>query len=160
MRIGHGFDVHKFSGEGPIRLGGIDIQHPRGLLAHSDGDVLIHALCDALIGAMGEGDIGHWFPDTDNTYANIDSGLLLQKVVKKMHQNGYQLSNADITIVAQAPKIAPHISDIVSVLAKLCNSQNNAINIKATTTEGLGYTGREEGIAVHAVVLIHSTNES
>jgi len=156
MRIGHGFDVHKFSGEGPIRLGGVTIEHPRGLLAHSDGDVLIHAFCDALIGAMGEGDIGHWFPDTNTTYSDIDSCILLQKVITKMHSKNYQLSNADITLIAEAPKIAPHIPAIRSVLTKLCGTQQDAINIKATTTEGLGYAGREEGIAVHAVVLIKS----
>jgi 2-C-methyl-D-erythritol 2,4-cyclodiphosphate synthase len=156
MRIGHGFDVHKFSGKGPIRLGGVDIEHPQGLMAHSDGDVLIHALCDALIGAMGEGDIGQWFPDTDPAFANIDSGLLLQQVVTKMRANNFHLANADITVIAQTPKMAPHIASIRATLADICNSPQNAINVKATTTEGLGYTGRNEGIAVHAVVLIQS----
>ncbi len=154
MRIGHGFDVHKFSGEGPIRLGGVEIEYSKGLLAHSDGDVLLHALCDAIIGALGEGDIGHWFPDTDASFENIDSTQLLHKVISEMKQRNFQLSNADITVIAQAPTLAPHIKAIKNVIATICETSADAINVKATTTEGLGYVGRSEGIAVHAVVLI------
>ncbi len=154
MRIGHGYDVHKFGGEGPIRIGGVPIAHSKGLIAHSDGDVLIHALCDAIIGALGVGDIGHWFPDTDSQYKNIDSGELLKNVATKMFQQGYKLSNADVTIIAEQPKMAPHIASMRQRLADLCQVAVNDINIKATTTEGLGFAGREEGIAAHAVVLL------
>jgi len=154
MKIGHGFDVHKFSGEGPLRLGGVDIVHSQGLLAHSDGDVLLHALCDAILGALGEGDIGHWFPDTDPQYQDIDSCLLLEKIINRMENKSYQISNADITVVAQSPKLAPYIASIKTKISTICKSSEDAINVKATTTEGLGFTGREEGIAVHAVVLL------
>ncbi len=154
MRIGHGYDVHKFSGEGPIRLGGIDIPHNQGLLAHSDGDVLLHSLCDAILGALGEGDIGHWFPDTDSQYENIDSCQLLMKVIRLMKEKKYRVSNADITVIAQAPKMAPHIEAMKLKIAGICEVKAGTINVKATTTEGLGFTGRGEGIAVHAVVLL------
>ena len=154
MRIGHGYDVHKFGGKGPIRLGGVNIPYHKGLLAHSDGDVLLHALCDAIIGALGEGDIGHWFPDTDNQYQNINSCTLLQKVISRMFEKKHQINNADITIIAEQPKMAQHIVTMKNVISELCKVPVDAINIKATTTEGLGFIGREEGIAVQAVVLL------
>lgn len=154
MRIGHGYDVHKFGGEGPIVIGGVSIDYEQGLLAHSDGDVLIHALCDALLGAAAMGDIGKHFPDTDAAYANADSRVLLRHVVSLLADKGYRLGNADITIVAQAPKMAPHIQAMRALLAQDMNSDIDAVNVKATTTEKLGFTGRKEGIAAHAVVLI------
>lgn len=155
MRIGHGFDVHKFGGEGPITVGGIKIDYEQGLLAHSDGDVLIHALCDALLGAAAMGDIGKHFPDTDDAYAGADSRVLLRHVIGLLKAQGYALVNADMTIVAQAPKMAPHIASMREVIAADCEAQIDQINVKATTTEKLGYTGRKEGIAAHAVVLIN-----
>lgn len=155
MRIGHGFDVHKFGGEGPITVGGIKIDYEQGLLAHSDGDVLIHALCDALLGAAAMGDIGKHFPDTDDAYAGADSRVLLRHVIGLFKAQGYALVNADMTIVAQAPKMAPHIASMREVIAADCEAQIDQINVKATTTEKLGYTGRKEGIAAHAVVLIN-----
>ncbi len=153
MRIGHGIDVHKFSGSGPIMLCGIKIAHVSGILAHSDGDVAIHALCDAIIGAMGEGDIGQWFPDTDGQYMDIDSQILLAKVCERMSER-YQIGNADLTIMAQRPRLAEYIQAMRDNLASICGCSQDAINIKATTTENLGFVGREEGIEVHAVVLL------
>ncbi|AXR05312.1 2-C-methyl-D-erythritol 2,4-cyclodiphosphate synthase [Salinimonas sediminis] len=158
MRIGHGFDVHKFGGEGPITVGGVNIDYAQGLLAHSDGDVLLHALCDALLGAAALGDIGKHFPDTDDTYAGADSRQLLRHVVAIVKQQGWQLVNADTTIVAQAPKMAPHITAMREIIATDCNVALQAINVKATTTEKLGYTGRKEGIAAHAVVLLEAVH--
>ena len=160
MRIGHGFDVHKFGGEGPLVIGGIEIPFEHGFIAHSDGDVAIHALCDAILGALALADIGNHFPDTDNQYKGISSRLLLQHVVGLMNEKQYQLGNADITIVAQAPKIAPHLSAMRQCLAEDLNCQLTQINVKATTTEKLGYVGRQEGISVHAVVLLTETRES
>lgn len=154
MRIGHGFDVHKFGGEGPIVIGGVSIQHQQGLLAHSDGDVLLHALCDALLGAAAMGDIGQHFPDTEDEYDNIDSRVLLRHVVQLLKANGWALVNADMTIVAQSPKMAAHIPAMRERIALDTESDQDCINVKATTTEKLGYTGRKEGIACHAVVLI------
>ena len=154
MRIGHGFDVHKFGGNGPITIGGVKIDYEQGLVAHSDGDVLLHALCDALLGAAALGDIGKHFPDTDDTYAGADSRVLLRHVVSVVNDKGYKLGNADMTIVAQAPKMAPHISAMREIIAKDCGVDIDAINVKATTTEKLGYTGRKEGIAAHAVALL------
>tara|TARA_Y100000034_G_C6845085_1_gene382741 strand:- start:739 stop:1212 length:474 start_codon:yes stop_codon:yes gene_type:complete len=154
MRIGHGFDVHKFGGNGPITIGGVKIDYEQGLLAHSDGDVLLHALCDALLGAAALGDIGKHFPDTDDAYAGADSRVLLRHVVNVVREKGYRLSNADMTIVAQAPKMAPHISAMREIIAHDCDVTLDDVNVKATTTEKLGYTGRKEGIASHAVVLL------
>ena len=154
MRIGHGYDVHKFGGEGPITIGGVSIDNEQGLLAHSDGDVLIHALCDALLGAAALGDIGKHFPDTDSAYAGADSRGLLREVIARLHNLGYKLVNADMTIVAQAPKMAPHIATMQQLLAEDCAVDTDQINVKATTTEKLGFSGRKEGIAAHAVVLI------
>ncbi|RDV27947.1 2-C-methyl-D-erythritol 2,4-cyclodiphosphate synthase [Alteromonas aestuariivivens] len=154
MRIGHGYDVHKFGGQGPIVIGGVSIDYEQGLLAHSDGDVLIHALCDALLGAAALGDIGKHFPDTDANFAGADSRELLRHVVKLLAERGYQLGNADMTIIAQAPKMAPHIDQMRALLSSDCQVGIDDINVKATTTEKLGFAGRKEGIAAHAVVLI------
>tara|TARA_R110001583_G_scaffold78901_2_gene213616 strand:+ start:890 stop:1369 length:480 start_codon:yes stop_codon:yes gene_type:complete len=154
MRIGHGFDVHKFGGEGPLMLGGVAIPFEQGFIAHSDGDVAIHALCDAILGALCLGDIGNHFPDTDGQYENISSRILLRHVVCLMIEQGYEIGNGDITIVAQAPKIAPHLLAMRECLSKDLNCAVDQINVKATTTEKLGYAGRKEGIAVHCVVLL------
>jgi len=154
MRIGHGFDVHKFGGSGPIVIGGVSIDYEQGLVAHSDGDVLLHALCDALLGAAALGDIGKHFPDTDDAYAGADSRVLLRHVVNVVKQKGYRLGNADMTIIAQAPKMAGHIQAMREIIADDCEVEVDDINVKATTTEKLGYTGRKEGIAAHAVVLL------
>ena len=157
FRIGHGYDVHKFGSEKPLILGGVDVPHTTGLLAHSDGDVVLHALCDALLGAVSLGDIGHHFPDTDPAFAGADSGMLLRKVYSQVKQRGYVLGNTDITIVAQAPKMAPFIPSMQVKIAQLLEVEPSQINVKATTTEKLGFTGRKEGIATHAVaLLIHS----
>jgi len=156
MRIGHGYDVHRFGPGSYVVLGGVEIPHSAGLEAHSDGDVVIHALCDALLGAIGAGDIGRHFPDTDPANANIDSRELLRKVFALVQEQGLVLGNADLTIVAQAPKLAGHVDAMCELLASDLATTSAAINVKATTTEGLGFTGREEGIAVHAVVLLVS----
>lgn len=158
MRIGHGFDVHKFGGEGPIVMAGVKIPYEQGFLAHSDGDVAIHALCDAVLGALCLGDIGNHFPDTDAEYENIDSRILLRHVVSLMKARDYKLGNADITIVAQAPKMAPHLLAMREVLASDLDADIDQVNVKATTTEKLGYVGRKEGIAVHTVVLLEKAN--
>lgn len=160
MRIGHGFDVHKFGGEGPIVLGGVNIPYERGFIAHSDGDVAIHALCDAILGALCLADIGNHFPDTDGKYENISSRILLRHVVSLMKNEGLQLGNADITVVAQAPKISPHLIAMRTCLSEDLDAKITQVNVKATTTEKLGYTGRKEGIAVHAVVLLTPIEES
>ena len=159
MRIGHGFDVHKFGGKGPLILAGIAVPFEQGFIAHSDGDVAIHALCDAILGALCLGDIGNHFPDTDNQYENISSRILLRHVVGLMHEKGYQLGNGDITIVAQAPKIAPHLLAMRECLREDLGCNIDQINVKATTTEKLGYAGRKEGIAVHCVVLLTQTEQ-
>lgn len=157
FRIGQGFDVHKFGGPGPVYLGGIDIAHDKGLLAHSDGDVLLHALCDALLGALALGDIGHLFPDTDPAYRGADSKTLLQEVYQRILDEGYQLVNADITVMAEAPKLKPHNEPIRRCISELLAVDMSQISVKATTTEKLGFTGREEGIACQAVVLLTPT---
>lgn len=154
MRIGHGFDVHKFGGSGPIVLAGINIPFEQGFIAHSDGDVAIHALCDAILGALCLADIGNHFPDTDGQYENISSRILLRHVVGLMTAKGFQLGNVDITIVAQAPKIAPYLLAMRACLCEDLNCDIEQINVKATTTEKLGYVGRKEGISVHSVVLL------
>ena len=154
MRIGHGFDVHRFGDGDHIVLGGVRILHTRGLIAHSDGDVLLHALCDALLGAAGLGDIGRHFPDTDERYTGIDSRLLLRHVVRLLHKHHLKPGNIDSTIVAQAPKMAPHIELMCQNIAEDLEIDISQVNVKATTTEKLGFTGRKEGIAVHAVVLL------
>lgn len=154
MRIGHGFDVHKFGGTGPLMLAGVAVPFELGFIAHSDGDVAIHALCDAILGALCLGDIGNHFPDTDGQYENISSRILLRHVVGLMTEKGYQIGNGDITIVAQAPKMAPHVLAMRECLSSDLNCDIDQINVKATTTEKLGYTGRKEGVAVHCVVLL------
>lgn len=154
LRIGQGYDVHKFGDQGPIVIGGVSIDYEQGLLAHSDGDVLIHAICDAILGALALRDIGHHFPDTDDQYANVDSRILLRNVMSEIAQRGYALNNLDCTIVAQAPKMAPHIEQMRSNIASDCQCELDQINIKATTTEKLGFAGRKEGIASYANVLL------
>ncbi|WOH37347.1 2-C-methyl-D-erythritol 2,4-cyclodiphosphate synthase [Thalassotalea fonticola] len=155
MRIGHGFDVHKFGGVGPIVLAGVNIDFEHGFIAHSDGDVAIHALCDAILGALALGDIGNHFPDTDANYENISSRILLRHVVSLMLERNYQIGNVDITIVAQAPKIAPHLLTMREILSEDLQTQIGNVNVKATTTEKLGFEGRKEGISVHSVVLLN-----
>ena len=154
MRIGHGYDVHAFGPGDHLMLGGVAIPYKQGFVAHSDGDVLIHALCDALLGAAALGDIGRHFPDTDPKYKGADSRQLLRHVAELLAERGWQLGNADITIVAQAPKMAPHIDAMVEHLAEDMNAEASQVNVKATTTEKLGFEGRREGVACHAVVLI------
>ncbi|QBL08782.1 2-C-methyl-D-erythritol 2,4-cyclodiphosphate synthase [Rheinheimera sp. D18] len=156
MRVGHGFDVHAFGGDGPITLGGVKIDYPQGLLAHSDGDVVLHALSDALLGALAMGDIGHHFPDTDVAFKGIDSRILLRKVYADIQTAGYSVGNLDITIMAQAPKMAPHITAMRQCIADDLACELSQVNVKATTTEKLGFVGRKEGIAVEAVVLLVS----
>ncbi|WP_079201125.1 2-C-methyl-D-erythritol 2,4-cyclodiphosphate synthase [Pseudomonas sp. CC6-YY-74] len=154
MRIGHGYDVHRF-GEGEfITLGGVRIPHSFGLIAHSDGDVLLHALADALLGAAALGDIGKHFPDTDPTFKGADSRMLLRHVLGLLQAKGWQVGNVDATIIAQTPKMAAHIQQMRSLIAEDLQVTLDQVNVKATTTEKLGFTGREEGIAVHAVALL------
>ena len=154
IRIGHGFDVHKFGGEGPCTLGGVKVPYDQGLLAHSDGDVVLHAISDALLGAIAAGDIGRHFPDNDSAFKGIDSRILLRDVYAKVEAAGYRMGNLDVTIIAQAPKMAPYVEAMREVLATDLNASVQQINVKATTTEKLGFTGRKEGIAVEAVVLV------
>ena len=154
FRIGHGFDVHRFKQGDSIILGGVKIPHTHAFEAHSDGDVLIHAVCDALLGAIAAGDIGQHFPDTDMAYKNIDSSVLLAEVYKMVAEAGYRLGNLDVTVIAQSPRLAAFIEPIRQRLAAELNSSIDQINVKATTTEELGYIGREEGIAVHSVVIL------
>lgn len=159
MRIGHGYDVHRFCEGDSVTLGGVKIPYQQGLLAHSDGDVLIHALCDALLGACALGDIGQHFPDTDANYENVDSRKLLTHVYRLVNEQGFSLINADMTIVAQAPKMGPHILSMRRLLSEDLSVDLTAINVKATTTETLGFTGRKEGIACYAVVLLGPLND-
>ena len=158
IRIGHGYDVHAFGSDKPLILGGVTLKHPVGLVAHSDGDVLLHAVCDALLGAVALGDIGRHFPDTDPQYSGADSRQLLSKVYQLVIQKGFVISNLDVTVIAQVPKMAPYIAGIRQVLATDLATSTDQINVKATTTEKLGYIGREEGIAVHAVVLVETAD--
>ncbi len=154
MRIGHGFDVHRLVEGRPLVLGGVDIPYPLGLLGHSDADVLLHAVCDALLGAAALGDIGRHFPDSDARYKDADSRALLREVVLKVAQAGYRVVNVDATMVAQAPRLAPYMPRMIDNIAADLGIARDAVNVKATTSEGLGYTGRGEGIAAMAVVLI------
>ena len=154
MRIGHGSDVHRFCDGDFITLGGVRIPHKYGLLAHSDGDVLLHALSDALLGAAALGDIGKHFPDTDPQFKGADSRVLLRHVVGIVLAKGWKVGNIDATIVAQAPKMAPHIETMRKLIAEDLQVELDQVNVKATTTEKLGFTGREEGIAVHSVALL------
>jgi len=154
VKIGHGYDVHRFAENCSLIIGGVNIPHTHGLEAHSDGDVLIHAICDALLGAAGWWDIGHHFPDDDMAFAGIDSRVLLRRVYDDLKAAGWQVSNVDSTVVAQVPKLAPYIPQMRELLATDLHIESSAINIKATTTEKLGFVGRQEGIAAHAVALI------
>jgi 2-C-methyl-D-erythritol 2,4-cyclodiphosphate synthase len=154
MRVGHGFDVHAFGGAGPLTLGGVKIDYTLGLLAHSDGDVVLHAVSDALLGAVALGDIGHHFPDTDAAFKGIDSRILLRKVFADVQAAGFKLGNLDITILAQAPKMAPYINAMRHCIAADLHCDLSQVNVKATTTEKLGFVGRKEGIAAEAVVLL------
>jgi len=154
MRIGQGYDAHRFEKGRKLILGGVEIEHELGLLAHSDGDVLVHALCDALLGAAGLGDIGRHFPDHDMQYKNIDSRVLLRQVVHSLHVAGFRVGNIDSTIVAQHPRLSPHIETMRHRLAADLQVEVHHVNIKATTTEGMGFAGRGEGIAAYAVALL------
>jgi 2-C-methyl-D-erythritol 2,4-cyclodiphosphate synthase len=154
MRIGHGFDAHRFGEGDSVTIGGISIPHSQGLIAHSDGDVLIHAICDAILGAMALGDIGKHFPDNDPAFKNIDSAELLKSVMQSANKKGYVVGNLDCTVIAQAPRLGAHIYEMQTKLAGLLNVEVDAVNVKATTTEKMGYTGRGEGISAHAVVLM------
>ena len=156
IRIGQGYDVHRFNDGDYIILGGVTIPYEQGLEAHSDGDVVLHALCDALLGAAALGDIGKHFPDTDLEFKGADSRVLLRHVYSIVQGKGYKLGNADITIIAQVPKMAPHIAAMCANIAQDLQVNIDQVNVKATTTEKLGFEGRKEGIAVHAVVLINS----
>ena len=154
MRIGHGFDVHRFGDGDSIRLGGVRIPHERGLIAHSDGDVVLHAVCDAVLGALGKGDIGQHFPDTNPAFANADSSSLLRQCMALAAAAGYQPGNVDITIIAQAPQLAPFKAQMQANIAAAMQTAVGQVNVKATTTEKLGFEGRQEGISCHAVVLL------
>jgi 2-C-methyl-D-erythritol 4-phosphate cytidylyltransferase/2-C-methyl-D-erythritol 2,4-cyclodiphosphate synthase len=160
IKIGHGYDAHRFAKNRELVLGGVSIEHTHGLAGHSDADVLTHALCDALLGALGAGDIGKHFPDSDDKYKGIYSIELLQEVMLFAGEKGFTLTNADITVVCQAPKLAPYLSQMTLLIAKACMTEPGCINIKATTTEQMGFTGREEGISCHAVVLVQADQEN
>ena len=159
MRIGHGFDAHRFAPDRKLVLGGVEIEYELGMAAHSDGDVVIHALCDALLGAAGLGDIGRHFPDTQAEFEGIDSRILLRDVVAKLQAEGLSLSNADISIVAQAPRLEDYLPRMRRLLAQDLQVDESRLNLKATTTEKMGYTGRKEGIATHAVVLLNESGD-
>ena len=158
FRIGQGFDVHQLTEGRPLIIGGITIPYEKGLLGHSDADVLLHTVCDACLGAIGEGDIGKHFPDTDPRFKDADSAKLMEHVWQLVKQKGYQLVNADCTIIAQKPKMAPYIEQMRVRIAELLEAETSQINVKATTTEKLGFTGRSEGIAAQAVVLLKKVN--
>jgi 2-C-methyl-D-erythritol 2,4-cyclodiphosphate synthase len=157
MRIGHGFDAHRFCEGSHVTIGGVRIDHEKGIEAHSDGDVLVHAVCDALLGAAGLGDIGRHFPDTDDQYRDIDSRILLRRVREVLAERGLRVSNLDCTVIAQAPRMGPHIEAMTVNMAGDMGVAAERVNVKATTTERMGYTGRGEGIAAHAVVLLAAT---
>jgi len=150
-------DVHAFAAERKLIIGGVEIPHEKGLAGHSDADVLIHAVCDAILGAAGLGDIGLHFPDSDEKYHNIDSKILLQEVIAKIHKEKFEVVNIDCTIIAQSPKLSPYINSMREILSAILDINKNNLNIKATTTENLGFTGRKEGIEAHAICLLQST---
>ena len=154
IRIGHGYDVHRLGENRRLVIGGVDIPYELGLIGHSDADVLLHAISDALLGAAALGDIGKLFPDTDSKYEGADSLLLLRRVATRLNTAGYRVVNVDSTVIAQAPKLAPYVQKMRSNIARALDVQLNAVSVKATTEEGLGFTGRMEGIAAHAVVLL------
>ncbi len=157
MRIGHGYDAHRFIVGRALILGGVNVPHTHGLEAHSDGDVLIHALCDALLGAAALGDIGKHFPDSSAEFKNIDSRLLLRRVVAALQEKNFRIGNVDVTVVAQKPKLAPYVAAMRACLAEDLGTPLDRVNVKATTTEGMGFTGRLEGIGCHVVALIEET---
>jgi 2-C-methyl-D-erythritol 2,4-cyclodiphosphate synthase len=154
IRVGHGFDVHAFAANRKLIIGGVDIAFEQGLAGHSDADVLLHSICDALLGAAGLGDIGRHFPDTDPAFSGIDSRILLRRVAEQLQQRGWRVGNVDATIIAQAPKMAPHIARMTAHIADDLGVAIDRVNVKATTTEKLGFTGRGEGIAAEAVCLL------
>ena len=154
MRIGHGYDVHALVKDRKLFLGGVEIDYEYGLAGHSDADVLLHAVCDALLGAAALGDIGKHFPDNNDKYLNIDSKILLRHVVNLLSNNGYKVINIDATVIAQKPKLSPYIAQMIEQIAECCQIDRSQVNVKATTEEGLGFTGRKEGISAHAVCLI------
>lgn len=154
IRIGNGFDAHRFKPGTRLVLAGVEIPYESGMEAHSDGDVVLHALCDAILGALARGDIGQHFPDSDQQYSGIDSRILLRNVKDMMVEDGYRINNIDITIIAQAPKLAPHIHSMRSNIADDLLTELNTVSVKATTTEEMGFTGRKEGIAVYSSVLL------
>lgn len=154
MRIGHGYDVHKLVEGRRLIVGGVEIPHTMGLLGHSDADVLLHAISDALLGACAMGDIGKLFPDTDDRWEGADSLVLLREVVKKINENGFYIENIDSTLIAQKPKMSPYIEQMRANIADACGVDISAVSVKATTEEKLGFTGREEGVSAHAVALI------
>lgn len=154
IRIGHGYDVHALAEGLPLYLGGVKIEHSKGCVAHSDGDVVIHAICDALLGALALGDIGKLFPDTSDEFKGIDSKILLRRVCDRIESLGYSISNIDCTIAMQRPKLRPHIDKMRSTLASVTGLDTDRISVKATTTERMGFEGREEGVSTHAVVLL------
>jgi 2-C-methyl-D-erythritol 2,4-cyclodiphosphate synthase len=154
MRVGHGFDVHAFAAGRRLVVGGVEIAHDKGLAGHSDADVLLHAICDALLGAAALGDIGRHFPDTDARHKDRDSRELLRETVRLVRERGFRVVNVDATIIAQAPRMAPHVAGMVANIAADCGLRPADVNVKATTTERLGFTGRGEGIAAEAVCLV------
>lgn len=154
LRIGQGYDAHRFTEGGQLVLGGVPVEYERSLAAHSDGDVALHALCDALLGAAAMGDIGKHFPDTDNNFKGIDSRILLRNVCAKLTAQGYTVGNVDVTIVAQMPKLAPYIDRMRATIATDLQVEIDAVNVKATTTEGMGFEGRGEGISAYAVAIL------
>lgn len=154
MRIGHGYDVHRLTEGRRLILGGVEIPHCKGLLGHSDADVLVHAVMDALLGAIGEGDIGRHFPDNDNSFKDISSLVLLERVYDILSEKGYKVSNIDCTIIAQKPKLSPYIYEMQGNIARLLHIETDRVNVKATTTEKLGFEGEELGISAHAVCLV------
>lgn len=154
FRIGHGFDAHRIEAGQGVTLGGVHIDCGYRIIAHSDGDVLIHALCDALLGAIGAGDIGHLFPDTDASFKGIDSRLLLKEVMRRVVGKGWLVGNADLTLIAQVPRVAPYVPMMRAALANDLAIDHDCVNVKATTNEGMGHIGRKEGIAAHAVILL------
>lgn len=156
MRIGHGYDVHRLTENRRLILGGVTIPHETGLLGHSDADVLLHAVADSLLGAAALGDIGGMFPDSDAAYKDADSLVLLAKVAERLSENGWQIGNIDATVIAQAPKLKPYIEQMRANIARACGVDCGAVSVKATTEEGLGFTGEKQGIAAHAVSLIFS----
>ena len=154
MRIGHGYDVHRFADARQLFIGGVEIPYTKGLLGHSDADVLLHAVCDALFGAAGLGDIGKHFPDSDPAYKGIDSKLLLKNTIEKIREKGFSVSNIDATVIAQVPKLAPYVENMKNCIADICDISAERVNVKATTEEKMGFTGRLEGISAHAVCIL------